>query len=71
MALETVPGLTAVGWMGMVAPRGTPEPIVRQLSRDLRKVFEKPEIVAKRPFVEAAARARRPNHRLPTTIRSG
>ncbi|HET9607755.1 MAG TPA: tripartite tricarboxylate transporter substrate binding protein [Nitrospira sp.] len=46
-ALETVPGLTAIGWMGMVAPRGTPEPIVRQLSRDLRKVFEKPEIVAK------------------------
>jgi tripartite-type tricarboxylate transporter receptor subunit TctC len=46
-ALETVPGLTAIGWMGTVAPRGTPEPIVRQLSRDLRKVFEKPEIVAK------------------------
>lgn len=46
-ALETVPGLTAIGWMGMVAPRGTPEPIVRQLSNDLRKVFEKPEIQAK------------------------
>ena len=46
-AQETVPGLTAIGWMGMVAPRGTPEPIVRQLSKDLRKVLEKPEIQAK------------------------
>jgi tripartite-type tricarboxylate transporter receptor subunit TctC len=33
--------------MGMVAARGTPESIVRQLSNDLRKVFEKPEIQAK------------------------
>jgi tripartite-type tricarboxylate transporter receptor subunit TctC len=46
-ALETVPGLTAIGWMGMVAPRGTPEPIIRQLSKDLRTVFEKPEIQVK------------------------
>jgi tripartite-type tricarboxylate transporter receptor subunit TctC len=46
-ALETVPGLTAIGWMGMVAPRGTPDPIVHQLNSDLRKVFEKPEIQAK------------------------
>ncbi len=46
-ARETVPGLTAIGWMGMVAPRGTPEPIVRQLSKDLRKVLENPEIQTK------------------------
>ena len=46
-ALETVPGLTAIGWMGMVAPRGTPEPIARRLIEDLRKVLEKPEIQAK------------------------
>ena len=42
-AQETVPGLTAIGWLGLVAPRGTPEPIVRQLSDDLHKVLESPK----------------------------
>jgi tripartite-type tricarboxylate transporter receptor subunit TctC len=28
LALETVPGLTAVGWVALVAPRGTPDAIV-------------------------------------------
>jgi tripartite-type tricarboxylate transporter receptor subunit TctC len=46
-AQETVPGLTAIGWLGMVAPRGTPEPIVRQLSKDLSKVLENAEIQTK------------------------
>jgi tripartite-type tricarboxylate transporter receptor subunit TctC len=43
-AQETVPGLTAIGWLGLVAPKGTPEPIIRQLSDDLRKALENPEI---------------------------
>ena len=46
-AQETVPGLTAIGWMGMVAPRGTPEAIVLQLSKDLRRALENPEIQTK------------------------
>jgi tripartite-type tricarboxylate transporter receptor subunit TctC len=43
-AQETVPGLTAIGWLGLVAPKGTPEPIVRQLCDYLRKALENPEI---------------------------
>jgi tripartite-type tricarboxylate transporter receptor subunit TctC len=46
-ATETTPGLRAVGWQGLVAPRGTSEPIVRQLRDDLRKVFNSPDVQAK------------------------
>jgi tripartite-type tricarboxylate transporter receptor subunit TctC len=40
IAAETVPGLIALGWTALVAPRGTPQPIVQQLSEDLRRVIE-------------------------------
>jgi tripartite-type tricarboxylate transporter receptor subunit TctC len=39
-AAETVPGLTAVGWQVLVAPKGTPEAIVQQLREDLRRALE-------------------------------
>jgi tripartite-type tricarboxylate transporter receptor subunit TctC len=42
-AAETVLGLTGVGWIALVAPRGTPDGIVQQLSGDLRKALEAPE----------------------------
>jgi tripartite-type tricarboxylate transporter receptor subunit TctC len=41
---ETVPGLTAVGWMSLSAPAGTPERIVRRLNEGLRGVLEMPSI---------------------------
>jgi tripartite-type tricarboxylate transporter receptor subunit TctC len=34
-ASETLPGLEATGWFVLQAPAGTPDPIVRQVSRDL------------------------------------
>jgi tripartite-type tricarboxylate transporter receptor subunit TctC len=40
VAAETVPGLVALGWTALVAPRGTPPAIVHQLTEDLRKVME-------------------------------
>jgi tripartite-type tricarboxylate transporter receptor subunit TctC len=43
-AAETVPGLTAVGWSSLVAPKGTPEAIVDQLREDLRKALEDPHL---------------------------
>jgi putative tricarboxylic transport membrane protein len=43
---ETVPGLIAVGWTALVAPKGTPEGIVQQLGQDLRKALESPELGA-------------------------
>jgi tripartite-type tricarboxylate transporter receptor subunit TctC len=39
-AAETVPGLIALGWTALVAPKGTPAVIVQQLTEDLRKVLE-------------------------------
>ncbi len=43
-ATETVPGLEAMGWFALLAPAGTPEPIVRQVNRDLLTVLDLPEL---------------------------
>jgi tripartite-type tricarboxylate transporter receptor subunit TctC len=40
---ETIPGFIATGWQAVVAPRGTPEPIIAKVSEDLRKVLMTPE----------------------------
>ncbi len=45
-AAETVPGLAAIGWTALVAPRGTPDGVVPQLGEDLRKALQTPEIRA-------------------------
>ena len=39
-AAETVPGLLALGWSAVVAPRETPSVVRQQLTDDLRKVLE-------------------------------
>jgi tripartite-type tricarboxylate transporter receptor subunit TctC len=54
---ETFPGLTAVGWTAIVAPKGTPERIVRQLGDDLRKALDAPGI---RKTLEHIGRSFRP-----------
>ena len=41
---ETVPGFAASGWYIMVAPRGTPAPIVQKLNEDLRTVLARADI---------------------------
>ena len=41
---EALPGFVAFGWQCMVAPVGTPDPIVRKISEDLRAVLTSPEI---------------------------
>lgn len=43
-AAETVPGLEAMGWFALMAPAGTPEPIVRQVNKDLLTVLDLPEL---------------------------
>jgi tripartite-type tricarboxylate transporter receptor subunit TctC len=43
-AAETVPGLTAMGWQALVAPKGTPESAVGQLAADLRKALQAPDL---------------------------
>jgi tripartite-type tricarboxylate transporter receptor subunit TctC len=41
---ETIPGFRATGWAVLVAPVGTPEPIIGKVSDDLRKVTAEPEL---------------------------
>ena len=41
---ETIPGFEAVGWLALMAPPGTPAPLARKISDDLRKVLAEPAI---------------------------
>jgi tripartite-type tricarboxylate transporter receptor subunit TctC len=43
-ASETVPGLVAPGWQAVVAPKGTPEPIVARASEVLRAAQNMPDV---------------------------
>jgi tripartite-type tricarboxylate transporter receptor subunit TctC len=47
---ETLPGFTASGWSILVAPKGTPDTLVRKINGDLRMALARPELVKK--FVE-------------------
>jgi tripartite-type tricarboxylate transporter receptor subunit TctC len=40
---ETIPGFAARGWQVLVAPLGTPEPIISKVSKDLAKVVSDPD----------------------------
>jgi tripartite-type tricarboxylate transporter receptor subunit TctC len=42
-----VPGYEALGWTSIVAPKGTPEPIVKKLNEQLRRIMAMPEISEK------------------------
>jgi tripartite-type tricarboxylate transporter receptor subunit TctC len=44
---ETLPGFTSSGWSILVAPRGTPPPVVQKINADLRAVLSQPDIVKK------------------------
>jgi tripartite-type tricarboxylate transporter receptor subunit TctC len=40
---ETLPGFSATGWQVLVAPLGTPQPIINRISADLSKVVTDPD----------------------------
>lgn len=42
-----LPGYEAMPWLGLVAPAGTPQPVVDRLHREVAKVLEDPEIRTK------------------------
>lgn len=50
MIAETLPGLTAVGFMSLAAPAKTPEAIVRRLNESLNQALETP--IVKQRFAE-------------------
>jgi len=41
---ETLPGFVLVGWHGVMAPHGTPEPIVRKLNAAFAKALGDPDV---------------------------
>jgi tripartite-type tricarboxylate transporter receptor subunit TctC len=42
-----LPGYEVTGWLGIVAPRGTPAPIVAKLNGELNRIMAQPEMVAR------------------------
>lgn len=44
MAEAGVPGYESIGWFGVVAPAGTPEPIIERLNKEVRSALEAPEV---------------------------
>ena len=44
---ESLPGFDYAGWIGIVAPSGTPAAVVRRFNRDLDALLSEPEIAAR------------------------
>lgn len=42
-----LPGYDVTGWLGIVAPRGVPAPIVARLNAELNRIMREPEMVAR------------------------
>jgi tripartite-type tricarboxylate transporter receptor subunit TctC len=61
---ETLPGFSATGWQVLVAPLGTPAPIVSMASIDLAKVVNDPEFKKRLANVGSYSRAMTPEQTL-------
>jgi len=57
---ETIPDFTATGWQVLVAPLGTPQPIIDKVSVDLAKLMNDPEFKKKLANVGSYPRAMTP-----------
>ncbi len=44
---ETLPGFDMVGWMALVAPAGTPDPVIQRVNRELDKALRDQEVATK------------------------
>jgi tripartite-type tricarboxylate transporter receptor subunit TctC len=42
-----LPGFDVTGWLGIVAPRGVPAPVVAKLNAELNRIANEPEMVAR------------------------
>ena len=54
---ETVPGFAATGWQVLVAPLGTPAPIIAKVEADLRRVVTDPDLQARLAKIGSYSRA--------------
>ncbi len=61
---ETIPGFAARGWQVLVAPNGTPTPIVSKVSADLAKVVSDPDFKKRLANIGSYSRAMTPEQTL-------
>jgi len=47
MVESGVPGFVVTQWHGMLAPRGTPQPVIERLQREIAKAVQRPEVAAR------------------------
>jgi tripartite-type tricarboxylate transporter receptor subunit TctC len=57
---ETIPGFAAAGWVVVVAPKGTPAPVIAKVSADLAKVVTDPAFKKKLAVIGSYSRAMTP-----------
>ena len=61
---ETIPGFSATGWQVMVAPLGTPAPIISKVSANLRTVVTDPDFKRRLGAIGSYSRAMSPEEAL-------
>ena len=44
---ETIPGFEAVSWGGIMAPAGTPQPIINRLNSEILNILKMPDVAEK------------------------
>ena len=47
IAEQGLPGVVAVGWIGLSAPARTPEPILDRISAEVMRILKEPEVLAR------------------------
>lgn len=57
---ETIPGFSATGWTVLVAPKGTPAPIIAKVSADLARVGSDPDVKKRLAAIGSYSRAMTP-----------
>jgi len=58
---ETLPGFSATGWQAVLAPKGTPAPLINKISADLGRVVSAPEFRKKMAALGGYPRAMTPD----------
>ncbi len=58
---DTIPGFSATGWQVLLAPNGTPQPIISKVSADLSKLVSDPEFQKRLATVGSYSHAMTPD----------
>ena len=57
---ETLPGFDVTSWEGILAPKGTPEPVVAKIAEDIRRATAEPAFVESLTRLHAGATSNTP-----------